>query len=282
MLEAKLAKAMEAHDFNIQKIQTNAVQKIQEINAFLDLEKQEKETLQLQLQDSQATVHRLTHHLKLLQAQGRELDLRQTATQALYSGHATGSGTHASFMSTAVALDILKQEQQQQKVALKEAALTSLGLSLGRPAPWEAGALPRTTSSHPVATTTSASSLESLHPHPTTSNNNSRRGTPQRQRSGGYVSQTNSPAKTSHKEPKSPNPRNHHDFHSHTTQHSEPVSHKLRASSASSHSLHSSGLNATTTKKMKPTQEPFHFQAHQQQPKSGMRHSAHSTQPLFH
>ena len=131
VLEAKLQKAIEAHDYNVQKLQSNAVAKIQEIMAFLDLERQEKELLQAKLSDANETVHQLTHHLKVLQAQIQAQQSRdpeytvsgKTGTSLLHGK--AGNGTLQSLWG---------------------AGLHVQDLLPGASAPWEPGSLPRSTS----------------------------------------------------------------------------------------------------------------------------------------
>jgi hypothetical protein len=248
VLEAKLAKAIEAHDFNIQKLQFNAVQKIQEMNAFLELERQEKESLQAQLHDQQSTIHRLTHHLKLLQAQGQTAQRETEVRASIRLQKDTHHGHHHPIsMSTATALDILKHSPQRATAAAhhppqKEAALSTLGLSLGHPAPWEVGAMPRPSHSSSSSTIAAASSVSP--DQGTTSAPPSRRTTPQRQRSAPPSSNASSPV----------------------------VGSRSRSGSGNGNG---NGSITGYIRHIKPSQEPLPLSRY------GTAHSA-STQPLFH
>ena len=272
VLEAKLSKAIEAHDFNMQKLQANAVTKIQEINAFLDLERQEKEQLQEQLRDAQATIHRLTHHLKMLQAAHETRGTREALLQAGHTGATAHHHTATPRMSTATALDILKQPSPLVSysttgaTSVREAALSTLGLSLGTPAPWEAGAVPRThqQSSVPAPSAAAHSAGGGEHPsaHATGSAPPSRRVTPTRSRPGSAKpspSKSPSSSATSHRHRAQANDHNHH----------HPSAH-----------AHAGSPNATSRKASRAaTSEPFLGRA-QQTPHQTVNSSF--TQPLFH
>eukprot|EP01033_Poteriospumella_lacustris_P004620 gene4620-3310_t len=272
VLEAKLSKAIEAHDFNMQKLQANAVTKIQEINAFLDLERQEKEQLQEQLRDAQATIHRLTHHLKMLQAAHETRGTREALLQAGHTGATAHHHTATPRMSTATALDILKQPSPLVSysttgaTSVREAALSTLGLSLGTPAPWEAGAVPRTHQQSsvpaPSAAAHSAGGGEHSSAHATGSAPPSRRVTPTRSRPGSAKpspSKSPSSSATSHRHRAQANDHNHH----------HPSAH-----------AHAGSPNATSRKASRAaTSEPFLGRA-QQTPHQTVNSSF--TQPLFH
>lgn len=273
VLEAKLSKAIEAHDFNMQKLQANAVTKIQEINAFLDLERQEKEQLQEQLRDAQATIHRLTHHLKMLQAAHETRGTREALLQAGHTGATAHHHSATPRMSTATALDILKQPSPLVSYSstgptlAREAALSTLGLSLGTPAPWEAGAVPRnnhlgSASAHSAAAH-SAGGEEHPAAHATGSAPSSRRVTPTRSRPG---SAKPSPSKSPSSSATS--------SHRHRTQANGHHSHHPSANA------HAGSPTATSRKASRAaTSEPFLGR-----PQQTPHHTVNSsfTQPLFH
>lgn len=149
------------------KIQQHAVQKIHEITAFLELEKQEKQLLQEKLRDQNETIHQLTHHLKVLQSQQK----------GTLPGHGLNSSTADLFrhtggqLTTAEALEILQhQPHNQSQSQLFNASTIAGGVTLQQQnaslfggmtsrswlgestpqehgvaarAPWEAGSLPQ-------------------------------------------------------------------------------------------------------------------------------------------
>lgn len=69
VIEAKLEKAVSTYEKNISSVQENAMNKINELKAFMKIQEAEKCTLHSQVQELKSTVHQLTHHLKVLRAQ---------------------------------------------------------------------------------------------------------------------------------------------------------------------------------------------------------------------
>lgn len=133
VLEAKLVKTAEAYEVNVQRIQTHAVRQIQEVRAFLEMEKKEKAALEDKVRDQAATIHQLTHHLKLLHSQSL------VAAQTTVIGSTLGSQKSAPSFYKFAPEDTFNH--------LPHGSLTTpLGLLPERsipPAPWDPAALPR-------------------------------------------------------------------------------------------------------------------------------------------
>eukprot|EP01031_Cornospumella_fuschlensis_P029991 gene29991-36225_t len=90
VVEMKMNKAVEAYEHNLQSLQNHAAQQLQALNNFLDMERLEKDSLAGKVKEQGATIHQLTHHLKILQTQ-LQTSMNATKSQTAASYYASSS-----------------------------------------------------------------------------------------------------------------------------------------------------------------------------------------------
>ena len=131
------------------------MQKVQEVHAFLELEKREKETLRSKVKEQNATIHQLTHHLKLLQSNPATTGATSSLTASHQAMASANLGMHSNGLQSYIGVVANNPGHSNGMVEVHSVPLC----------PWDETALPTmqlSSSHHPVSSFGSSHNTASM------------------------------------------------------------------------------------------------------------------------